>query len=283
MTTGANAPFVRGVHSPSVDYAALDRVTKDANAAQQIDRAVSYAFSPYTQARPDLYEFQRNGTQPRIFTQMRKDRKYMGSVKATDMSEMRVTKIDWNIVGGGKLEFEMIGTNTRNPSIAAGYCKLTNIDRPENPLIGTLGWVAVVKRLHGKDLRANQIDERILPIPILEAIATGVAYARYDDDPQIRTIYPELSLCPAIRVPPAADIRLSTKHIGEPVKALTKGIIKANPKKMLQNVGTGRNISPATETPSSVPEAQLPPWVVIRPTDANTNVNQVCTANSNLP
>ena len=277
---GANAPFTRVVHTAPVDYAALDRVTKDTaptkgwfskreKAAQVTDRVVSYAFDPYNQGRPDLYSFQRNGLQPRIyFTQMRIDGKYMGSVEMTAEGEPRafVTKIDWNNVGGGNVQFKMVGTNTMAPPVATGYCKLTDIGGPQGSALGKLAWVAVVTRLHGKDLRADQVDERLFSLPLFEAISTGVAFARYDDDQDIRTIHPSLGTMspaptptptPAIRVPPAAETGLAAPPVGQ----------KTRPPK-------ATTTAPSPVAKAADTAAQPPAWLITRPTDANMDVKQ---------
>lgn len=199
-----NQAFTRTVRAGPTDSAYSDPVTRMApsqeeaidgwfssrrrSSSQVVPRVESYAFDPYTQAKPYLYSFTRDALEPRIhYTQNRQDGRYVGTVETTATGAPRtfVTGLLWQKHGGADLSFKMMGTNTSLPPVANGYCKMTDVE-------GKLRWVAVVTRLHGKDILSEQ-TERLFSLPVFEALATGVAYGLFNDDKKIQLSYPELA------------------------------------------------------------------------------------------
>jgi hypothetical protein len=286
-----NGPLVRKEGRKFVDYEAFDKATKNPVAtnswfsrrekqSQVKPRVSSYAFDPYTQARPDLYSFQRDSMEPRIYyVQMRTDQKYMGSVEATAMGEPRawVTNIDWHNVGGANMQFKMIGTNTNLPPVAEGYCKLTDIGVADGAVFGKLGWIAEITRLHGKDIVAAQTEERLFSLPLFEAVATGVAFGQYESDSKLRLTYPELGIMsPA----PGQDAHAS----GIKVDASDFELNKAMANVALAPPGSNLiNTKKMLPSPSTLASGSPPPWLITNAINSNLNVEQSHTYVSTSP
>jgi hypothetical protein len=210
-----NGAFVRKAQEAHVDYAAHDPASVEwslfgkskgswkSNKASRdsvIPRVQTHAFDPYTQARPDLYTFQRDAKEAvTYYAQTRLDGKFIGTVETTALGNPResILRIFWKKNGGADLSFDMVGNRTDAEPICSGYCKKTDLGSMLPGHIGKFGWVAVATKLHGKDLRASQ-TEHLFSLPLFEAIATGCAFGIYKEDSQIRELHPTLgTMAPA--------------------------------------------------------------------------------------
>lgn len=209
-----NGPFVRKAPEGHVDFAAQDPASiewslfgksKGWSSSKRgqdavIPRVETHSFDPYTQARPDIYAFQRDAKEAlTYFAQTRQDGKYIGTVETTALGNPResVLRIYWKKNGGADLEFDMVGTNTNLEPICSGYCKLTDLGAAVPGQLGKLGWVAVATKLHGEDIRRSQ-TEHLFSLPLFEAIATATAFGIYNKDSKIRSLHPELgTMAPA--------------------------------------------------------------------------------------
>lgn len=171
----ASDPATRAWHKPEATEGWFSRREKR---AQVIPRVEAYAFDPATQARDELYHFERDAPEPRVFySQVRKDDGRLGELETTATGNPRtsVMKIDWHKYSGGVYDFEMKAEGYPDGRvICEGYCKKTDVG-------GALRWVAVVTKLHEMDLPASQSD-RLFSSPLYEAIATGVAWGLWEDD-----------------------------------------------------------------------------------------------------
>jgi hypothetical protein len=213
-----NGPFTRKgavdvadpvTHDPAcVDWSLFGRSKGDWKSNKRgqdpvVPRIETHSFDPYTQARPDLYSFQRQSKSALLYySQTRRDGKFLGTVETTALGNPResVLRIFWKKNGGADLEFEMVGSvafKTYNgkdvdvPPICSGYCKLTDLGAPVPNMIGKLGWVVVVNKLHGESIRRSQ-DVNLLSLPLFEAVATAVAFGIYGEDRKVRDLYPVL-------------------------------------------------------------------------------------------
>tara|TARA_Y100000389_G_scaffold196668_1_gene229994 strand:+ start:4388 stop:5494 length:1107 start_codon:yes stop_codon:yes gene_type:complete len=156
----------------------------------------SHPFDPYTQARPELYAFQRDSKKAlTYFAQTRQDGAFMGTVETTAMGNPResVLRILWKKNGGSDLEFDMVGSNTNLPPICSGYCKKTDVGGVVPGQLGQLKWVVVATKLRGNDVTRAQ-DQNLFSLPLFEAIATAAAFAIYDSDPKIQKEYSMLGI-----------------------------------------------------------------------------------------
>ena len=160
---------------------------------QHLARVEAYAFNPYTQAREELYYFELDQQDPRYyFDQVRKDDERLGQLETTAKGDKRtnVMKIKWTNRGGGNIDMEMI--NWKNEVIVEGYVKQTNWASGGKHCGGKLRWVPVVTSLHAGDLVGTQTGQ-LFSAPLYEALATGVAFARWPEDKALQRSYPALA------------------------------------------------------------------------------------------
>ena len=229
-------------------------------------------FDPVTQSRPEFYEFVRDDKKNRaFFAQKRIDKTSLGAVttSATEDGEF-VMRIDWQYVNRANVKFEMIGTNTTLPPVCTGYCKKTAMPALYGEQIDKNSWVAVITKLLGLDLRVVDIED-LFSLPMFEAIASGVAFATFDDDPIIQMTHPDLGT-----MAPLADnllTKLKDLHI-EPQKT-DRHAPEAKLLPSLQDAAKLRPSPPAKPPPVALRTQAIhsaagpPPWVVTRAIDMN--------------
>jgi len=160
---------------------------------QHLARVEAFTFNPFTQAREELYYFLLDQQEPRsFFEQVRKDAERLGQIETTAKGDPRtnVMEIEWTNRGGGNIDFRML--NFRNQCIVEGYVKQTNWTGGEKACGGKLRWVPVVTSLHAGDLIGTQTGQ-LFSAPLYEALATGVAFARWPEERELQRSYPDLS------------------------------------------------------------------------------------------
>lgn len=161
---------------------------------QVAPRAPLYAFDPMFMTDPNIYEFERdNQPLPRKFYRQTRTNKAkdsgvrydsMGSVGKTANGDEPVSifTIEWEKQSGGVLDFELYDRNTN--LIVEGYCKQTDYG-------GKFKWVAVIVRLHGSTLPADQ-GPRLLSYPLYGALASGVSFGIWYDDDATQAEFPNM-------------------------------------------------------------------------------------------
>lgn len=281
-----NQPLVRAKREAQIDYVAIDPATR-APAVEPTDgwfsssrrkskgiapRVESFAFSPYTQTRENLYAFQRDSLEPRIwYEQTRLDGKYMGSVEATATGYPRefVAKIMWHKKGGSDFEFTMVGPRTDLPPLVNGYVKQTDLG-------GKLRWIAVATKLRGKDILIEQGDT-LFSAPLYEAIATGTAFGLFTSDTKIRLSFPLLGTQGAADDPLSAGMKavgLVDRRASAPVGSVaTNSMHGAGPERWLKTQATDAN--PMVKNEHS--------YRAVEPVEPYTAAVEVTNVNEGLP
>lgn len=203
--------FTRTSERAPFDYASIDPACTDWSlfggwksskkaADPVVPRIETHPFDPYTQARPDLYQFDRDRKEAIVYySQTRSDGKPIGTVETTTGGKPRDTimVVFWRKNGGADLEFDMIGSNQNLAPVCSGYCKLTDLGSVVPGGLGKLGWVVCATKLHGEDIRRSQ-NMNLFSLPLFEAVATGVAYGIFRNDRKIRDLHPTLgTMAPA--------------------------------------------------------------------------------------
>lgn len=298
---GVNGPFLRTERSAPVDYATFNRVTKETSCCysrqedvDQIKPSVrSYPFDPYTQARPDLYTFKRDSTQPKFFfTQKRADSPEVGMmansglVVATPTHDTAfVQAILWHVQVCGNLDFKLIGFDTMKPPVCEGYCKQTDSGPPEGGMLGKLVWVAEIVKLHGKDITDAQPDLEVFNTALYQALSTGIAFGMFHNDRKFADLYPMLGTMEPL-AQTGVDVKVGGAHRRGPAATGSASVEPVTPLAGVNPLARSKPQKGATLQPRSAavsappaPRASNPrymdssagiaKWLVTRPTDSN--------------
>lgn len=283
----ASSAALRSTKEASAERAEVGSWFSRHEDAVQVKR--SYPFDPYNQARPDLYTFQRDVTEPKIyFTQKRVDAAdggRMGTVTATATNDPSpfVQSIVWHFKGGGNIDFKMIGFDAMAQPMCEGYCKKTGSGPQEGGMLGKPVWVAEIVKLHGKEITAAQPDLEVFNYALYQALSTGVAFGMFDHDSKFADIYPVLgTMSPLAQTGVGGDVNVGGEHRRGPAATGIKPVeplARSKPQK-------GASLQPPSAAVSAprAPRALHPrymdssagiaKWIVTRPTDSNLLVRQ---------
>ena len=100
--------------NPTTAAAGMPWVRRREKTVQHKARQEGHIFFPLTQARPELYDFERDQVDPRVFCdQVRADNAALGAVEATPTGEprTRIVKIAWKKNSQDDYDLKMIGVN----------------------------------------------------------------------------------------------------------------------------------------------------------------------------